>query len=77
MRHLPSYLRSASVWITITWRASEKEDEMALTRDFKDTVQARARRDPAFGQALLQEAVAMMLKGDLQAGKAVLRDDIT
>ena len=49
---------------------------MALTRDFKETVQARARRDPAFGRALLQEAVAAMLDGDLQAGKAVLRDYI-
>jgi DNA-binding phage protein len=49
---------------------------MALTRDFKETVQARVRRDPAFGQALLQEAVATMLEGDLETGKAVLRDYI-
>lgn len=49
---------------------------MALTRDFEETVRARARRDPAFGQALLQEAVATMLDGDLDTGKAVLRDSI-
>jgi len=49
---------------------------MALTRDFKETVQARASRDPAFRQALLQEAVAAMLEGDLATGKAVLRDYI-
>jgi DNA-binding phage protein len=49
---------------------------MALTRDFKETVQARARRDPAFRQALLQEAVTTMLDGDLKTGKAVLRDYI-
>jgi hypothetical protein len=49
---------------------------MALTRDFRETIQARARRDPAFGQALLQEAVAAMLDGDLETGKAVLRDYI-
>jgi len=49
---------------------------MALTRDFKETVQARAKRDPAFAQALLQEAVAALLDGDLATGKAVLRDHI-
>jgi DNA-binding phage protein len=49
---------------------------MALTRDFRETIQARARQDPAFGQALLQEAVAAMLDGDLKTGKAVLRDYI-
>jgi DNA-binding phage protein len=49
---------------------------MALTRDFKETIHARARRDPASGQALVQEAVATMLEGDLKTGKAVLRDYI-
>jgi DNA-binding phage protein len=49
---------------------------MALTRDFKETIRARAKRDPAFCQALLQEAVAAMLEGDLATGKAVLRDYI-
>jgi hypothetical protein len=46
--------------------------EMALTRDFKETVQARAERDPAFRRELLQEAVSATLDGDL-AGEAVLR----
>ena len=49
---------------------------MALTRDFKETVQARVQRDPSFRQVLLQEAVAAMLDGDLATGKAVLRDYI-
>ena len=49
---------------------------MVLTRNFKETVQARAERDPAFRQALLQEAVTAMLDGDLETGKAVLRDYI-
>jgi hypothetical protein len=49
---------------------------MALTRDFKETVQARAKRDEAFRQALLQEAVAAMLGGDLETGKVLLRDYI-
>ena len=49
---------------------------MALTRDFKETVKARAARDPAFRQALLTEAAELLLAGDLDTGKAVLRDYI-
>jgi DNA-binding phage protein len=49
---------------------------MALTRDFKETIQARARRDPAFRRALLREAIECMLSGDIDTGKAVLRDFI-
>ncbi len=47
---------------------------MALTRDFKDTVQKRVRRDAAFRKALLSEAIESFLTGDLDTGKAVLRD---
>ena len=49
---------------------------MALTRDFKETMQARAQRDPAFRQALLEEGVSCLLAGDVEAGKIVLRDYI-
>ena len=49
---------------------------MALTRDFRETVQARARRDPEFRQALLQEGIECLLAGDVDAGKIVLRDYI-
>ena len=49
---------------------------MVLTRDFKETVQARARSDPGFREALLEEAVEAMLSGDVDVGKAVLRDYI-
>ena len=49
---------------------------MALTRDFKDTVQARARSGPGLRAALLEEAVEAMLAGDVDIGKAVLRDYI-
>lgn len=49
---------------------------MALTRSFKDTVKARAERDPAFRDALLTEAVDQLLAGDIETGKAVLRDYI-
>lgn len=49
---------------------------MPLTRDFKETVQTRAERDPAFRQALLKEGVECLLAGDFKAGKIVLRDYI-
>jgi len=49
---------------------------MALTRDFKETIQARARRDPAFRKALLREGVECLLAGDVETGKTVLRDYI-
>ena len=49
---------------------------MTLTRNFKDTIQARAQRDSVFRKALLQEGVECLLSGDIDAGKAVLRDYI-
>jgi hypothetical protein len=49
---------------------------MTLTRDFKDTIQARVERDPAFREELLKEGVECLLSGDMETGKAVLRDYI-
>lgn len=49
---------------------------MALTRDFKETVRARTARDPAFREALLKEGVECLLSGDVDTGRAVLRDYI-
>ena len=49
---------------------------MALTRDFKELVKARLDRDPKARQALLREAVQSMIEGDVDTGKAVLRDYI-
>lgn len=45
---------------------------MALTRAFKETVQARARTDPAFREALLREVVDALLAGEVALGKALL-----
>lgn len=47
---------------------------MALTRDFRLTVAARAQRDPKYRRALFTEAINAYLAGDTQTGKAVLRD---
>ncbi len=49
---------------------------MPLTRDFRETVKARADRDPAFRAGLYQEAVQSMLDGDLGTAKILLRDFI-
>lgn len=49
---------------------------MALTRDFKETIEARAARDPLFRRELLREGVQCLLSGDLDTGKTVLRDYI-
>lgn len=42
-------------------------------RLFKETVKARAERDPAFRAALLAEGVDAALAGDVETGDAVLR----
>jgi DNA-binding phage protein len=53
-----------------------KDALMALTRSFRDLVQRRVAADPALGAALLREAIDTMLAGDIDVGKAVLRDYI-
>jgi DNA-binding phage protein len=47
---------------------------MALTRDFKATVAARVQKDPAFAQALLDEAITLFINGEPDSAKLVLRD---
>ena len=49
---------------------------MAITRSFKETVQARALHDSKFREGMLRESIECMLAGDLKTGKAVLRDYI-
>ena len=48
----------------------------ALTKDVMDTIEARAQRDPVFRSALLQEGIECLLAGNVDTGKAVLRDYI-
>lgn len=47
---------------------------MPITRKFRETVWARAQSDRRFRQAMLSEAVNELLAGDLEVGKAMLRD---
>jgi len=49
-------------------------ERTALTRDFKDTVKARAERDTEFRVALLEEALDAFVNADLETGKVLLRD---
>jgi DNA-binding phage protein len=47
---------------------------MALTRNYKETINARVRQDSAFAQALLDEAVSLFLNGDPEVARLVLRE---
>jgi DNA-binding phage protein len=49
---------------------------MPLTREFRETVGARAKADMPFRAALLGEVVDLFLAGDVTTGKSVLRDYI-
>jgi hypothetical protein len=49
---------------------------MALTKSFKELVQQRAAADAVFAEHLLREGIDTMLAGDVDAGKAILRDYI-
>lgn len=46
---------------------------MPLTKSFNDTVKARLQKSERFRRALLREAVACMLAGDVDTGKSLLR----
>ena len=49
---------------------------MPLTRDFKETVKARAETDAVFRANLLSEATELLLKGDADTGRLMIRDYI-
>ena len=49
---------------------------MPATRSFKDLVQRHVAEDPAYAEALLREGIDIMLAGDVDTGKAILRDYI-
>lgn len=44
------------------------------TRDVHVTIQARIQRDPAYAQALWNEAVQLFLEGEPNTAKLILRD---
>ena len=48
--------------------------KMALTREYKQTVVARIKRDSAFARALYAEAIDALLEGETSEGLSILRD---
>ena len=49
---------------------------MALTKDFRETVQARVQKDQKFRRGLLRDAVEALLSGESALGREILRDFI-
>jgi len=49
---------------------------MALTREFKETVVARIKKDTRYRRALLAASIDAFLDGDIDTGKSILRDYI-
>jgi len=49
---------------------------MPLTKSFNELVQNRMANDPDFAAALLHEGIDTMLAGDVDTGKAILRNYI-
>ena len=47
---------------------------MALTRNFKQSVIERVERDPQFATALLDEAATLILSGEPETARLILRD---
>ncbi len=47
---------------------------MPLTRDFRETVKARAEADAGFRRALFAEALDLLIAGEFETGKILLRD---
>ncbi|MDH5185282.1 MAG: transcriptional regulator [Gammaproteobacteria bacterium] len=47
---------------------------MAITRDYKETINERAKSDPEFTSALLDEAISLFLNGEPDVARLVLRD---
>ena len=54
----------------------ERLRRVPLTRSFKETIRARAKRDTAFRKELLRGSIECFVSGDIETGKAVLRDYI-
>ena len=47
---------------------------MSITRDFKETINARVQREPEFAKALLDEVISLFLNGEPETARLILRD---
>jgi hypothetical protein len=68
--------RAKANWQDDRNRKTQEKNTMALTKDFRETIRERARQEPKFRQALLREAIELMLSGDEKTGRAILRNYI-
>ncbi len=50
------------------------EADVALTKSLEELVQRRVASDAAFAENLLREGIDAMLAGDVDTGKAILRN---
>ena len=55
---------------------ARKKSRPALTGSVRELIDGYIANDPAFREALIQEAVEAMLSGDIETGKTILRDYI-
>jgi hypothetical protein len=53
-----------------------KKRSAPLTGSFRQLVQEHIGKDSAFAQGMLREGIEQMLAGDVETGKAILRDYI-
>jgi DNA-binding phage protein len=54
----------------------DETTDMARTHDFEDLVARNIKTDKKFAEALLREGIDAMLSGDLDTGKAIMRNYI-
>jgi DNA-binding phage protein len=47
---------------------------VAVTRDYRDTIQKRIQSDEDFAAALLDEAISLFLNGEPETARLILRD---
>ena len=47
---------------------------MALSEDVNVAIRARMKRDPGLGREVLKEAIAALIGGEVEVGKALLRN---
>jgi ribosomal protein S18 acetylase RimI-like enzyme len=47
---------------------------MALIRDFRQIIKDRVRRDPEFAKALLEEVATLLLNGEADTARLVVRN---
>jgi len=54
--------------------SGKRGSRMPLTKSLKDLAPRRVASDAAFAENLLREGIDSLLAGDVDAGKAILRD---